>query len=146
MSNIDTKKTEYVYTLHQWDCSWLPDSWTEHPVIKKTTKFFYVAWLGRKDNVLRLNRQELEQAGETFHRMRETFYNEAGKAEYERQHSEMSTPDCLKELGLARLATVQDVKRAYRQLAQQHHPDAGGKHEDFIKLQSAYEAAIKIAM
>jgi len=30
--------------------------------------------------------------------------------------------------------TVDDIKKAYRSLAMQHHPDKGGKHEDFIAI------------
>ena len=144
--NTDTKQAEYVYSLHEWDCSWLPDSWTEHPIIKKTPKFVFVAWLGRKDSILRLNRQELEDTGEVFHRHRQTFYTETGKIEYDRQQeawrNQRKVPDCLKYFGLDNTATNDDVKRAYRQLAQCHHPDAGGNHEAFIKLQAAYESAM----
>lgn len=42
-------------------------------------------------------------------------------------------------LGVGSGATVQDVKRAYRQLSKVHHPDAGGSHDGFIKLQKSYE-------
>ncbi|WP_076351873.1 hypothetical protein [Paludisphaera borealis] len=35
------------------------------------------------------------------------------------------------------------AKRAYRQLAMRLHPDQGGSHEAFIKLQAAYERAEK---
>jgi len=143
--NADTKPAEYVYTLHEWDCSGFPDSWTEHPIIKKTPKFVFVAWLGRKDDVIKLNRQELEETGETYRRY-ETYYTEAGKNEFERQReswrSEVKVPDCLKRFGLDNSATAEDVKRKYRKLAQQHHPDTGGKHQDFIDLHASYEAAM----
>jgi hypothetical protein len=144
--SAETKQAEYLYTLHEWDCSWLPDSWTEHPIIKKTPKFVFVAWLGRKDDIRKLNRQELEETGETFHRFRETYYTEAGKNEFEHRceslHNEIKVPDCLKRFGLDNSATAEDVKRKYRKLAQQHHPDTGGNHQDFIKLQAEYEAAM----
>lgn len=40
-------------------------------------------------------------------------------------------------LGLVVTATVDDVKSAYRTLSLKHHPDRGGKQEDFISLTEA---------
>lgn len=42
-------------------------------------------------------------------------------------------------LGLEKNATWDAVKKAYRSLAMKHHPDKGGKPEDFRKIQGAYE-------
>ncbi len=42
-------------------------------------------------------------------------------------------------LGIGAAATTQEVKDAYRVLAKQHHPDAGGTHDGFIRLQKSYE-------
>ena len=41
-------------------------------------------------------------------------------------------------LGVNRDATSDDIKRAYRRLASQHHPDKGGDKVKFQELQSAY--------
>ena len=41
-------------------------------------------------------------------------------------------------LGVARNATPDEIKRAYRKLASQHHPDKGGNKEKFQTIQSAY--------
>lgn len=38
-------------------------------------------------------------------------------------------------------ATEEQINDAYRTLAKQKHPDAGGNHEDFVKLNEAYRAA-----
>jgi hypothetical protein len=46
-------------------------------------------------------------------------------------------------LGLAWPCGVEDVKSAYRRLARERHPDAGGTPEDFVALQTAYETATK---
>ncbi len=35
--------------------------------------------------------------------------------------------------------TKADLKRQYKLAAQTHHPDKGGNHEDFIKLQKEYD-------
>ena len=42
-------------------------------------------------------------------------------------------------LGLQRGATEDEVKKAYRKLAREHHPDKGGDAEKFKKVQEAYE-------
>ena len=42
-------------------------------------------------------------------------------------------------LGLTKDATPADIKKAYRSLAQTHHPDHGGKEERFKEVSAAYE-------
>jgi DnaJ-class molecular chaperone len=42
-------------------------------------------------------------------------------------------------LGVERNATVDEIKRAYRKLASQHHPDKGGDKARFQEIQSAYD-------
>lgn len=43
-------------------------------------------------------------------------------------------------LGLEPGADLKTVGKAFRKLARKHHPDVGGSHEEYIKIQSAYEA------
>jgi len=42
-------------------------------------------------------------------------------------------------LGVARTATPEEIKKAYRKLAAIHHPDKGGDTAMFQKIQAAYE-------
>lgn len=42
-------------------------------------------------------------------------------------------------LGVARTASQDEIKRAFRKLASQHHPDKGGDTQKFQEIQSAYD-------
>jgi hypothetical protein len=53
----------------------------------------------------------------------------------------MGPSPALRALGLAPTATLEDVERAYRELAKQAHPDRGGNVELFKRLQVIYEQA-----
>lgn len=48
-------------------------------------------------------------------------------------------------LGLNEDATVEQVKGAWRGLARVHHPDAGGKVEEFERYRAAYAEALREA-
>src|SRR6476659_4651517 len=50
-------------------------------------------------------------------------------------------PDPYRTLGLARGASIDEIKRAYRRLAKIHHPDAAGEKNvpRFLAIQAAYE-------
>lgn len=41
------------------------------------------------------------------------------------------------------VSSFEDLKKEYRKLAKLHHPDTGGKEEDFKKLNEAYENKTK---
>jgi molecular chaperone DnaJ len=48
-------------------------------------------------------------------------------------------PDLYELLGVPRDASSDDVKKAYRRAAREHHPDAGGDEETFKKVTHAYQ-------
>jgi len=47
-------------------------------------------------------------------------------------------PDYYQILGVQRNASADDIKRAYRKLASQHHPDKGGDVKQFQAIEEAY--------
>ena len=47
--------------------------------------------------------------------------------------------DYYKTLGVLKSASPDEIKRAYRRLAQEHHPDKGGNQEKFKEINEAYQ-------
>ena len=47
--------------------------------------------------------------------------------------------DHYKTLGVSKTATPDEIKKAYRKLASQHHPDKGGDKAKFQDIQAAYD-------
>ncbi len=50
----------------------------------------------------------------------------------------MSNKDYYKSLGVEKNATKDDIKKAFRKLAHEHHPDKGGNAEKFKEVSEAY--------
>jgi DnaJ-domain-containing protein 1 len=46
-------------------------------------------------------------------------------------------------LGLEDNASLAEIKKKYRELAKEHHPDNGGDPKEFMKLQKAYKKILK---
>ena len=59
--------------------------------------------------------------------------------QWARQH----TPGCIRSLGLDLPCSEQDVKRAYRQLAEELHPDRGGDRQKFLLLRKQFDEALE---
>lgn len=51
--------------------------------------------------------------------------------------------EALKLLGVSKNASQDEIKKAYRQKAVMLHPDHGGKHEEMVQLNKAYELVVK---
>lgn len=51
----------------------------------------------------------------------------------------MAKKDYYDILEVSRSASDEEIKRAYRKLAQEHHPDKGGSHEKFKEINEAYQ-------
>jgi len=54
------------------------------------------------------------------------------------------TPRSIAALGLRMPCTEEDLKRAYRSLVKQFHPDHGGDERRFLLLQANFEEALEI--
>lgn len=72
----------------------------------------------------------------------EMFYFEV----YITYYKEMSLPltdlinkEYLEQFGLPITATVEDIKKKFRDLVKKHHPDKGGSKSDFIEILEIYE-------
>ena len=50
-----------------------------------------------------------------------------------------ATPDYYQTLGVSRSASADEIKKAFRKLAREHHPDAGGDEAKFKEINEAYE-------
>lgn len=100
-----------------------------------------------------LNREVLERDGRVYHsKPHEWFYKVKPAVDSER-YSPLDdiiarirgNSPVLAILGLQPGATQPEIKRAYKRLAAKAHPDGGGSHEAFIRLQAAYELAMRFA-
>jgi curved DNA-binding protein CbpA len=48
-------------------------------------------------------------------------------------------PDYYRVLGVSRLASAENIKAGFREMARKRHPDFGGTTDEFVALQAAYE-------
>ncbi len=46
-------------------------------------------------------------------------------------------------LGLTEPFTIEQIRQAYRSRSREAHPDVGGSHEEFVRLQRAYQQAMR---
>lgn len=146
---------EFLYTWYQdHDDDFRPGEWWAHVITKRTKKLVFVqykigGYLSRYPRAqnMRLRRDELEAKGETYWHdgsWVECFYTEEKKNLIEAHQRTRNIPECLKFFGLTREATIGDVQRAYHKAALKDHPDSGGTHDGFLKLQEHYESALKL--
>ena len=82
-------------------------------------------------------RRERRKRNKDFNWFEDFFFDE-GPREFPVAEEEMSH-DPFKVLGLKRSASDEDIKTKYRELILVHHPDKGGDHHEFIRIQQAYE-------
>ena len=54
----------------------------------------------------------------------------------------MSGADYYEVLGVNKSSTQEEIKKAYRKMAIEHHPDKGGSEDNFKKITEAYEVLV----
>jgi hypothetical protein len=130
-----------------------------HRIVHRTSKYVYVEqhpssredltgnWLDAEQPTYRLDRQVLEEQGYAF--IPATAFLTEGEEpvffiseRYQWQGNQV--PACLQVLQLSWPCTVKEVQEAYRKLVRSAHPDGGGSHDKFLKLQTAYEQALRL--
>lgn len=144
-----------VEYAHAWWYSWDGGDghWIRHQIVKRTPTRIYLnrkpEGLSSEGRTVVIDRQAFERDGyarptrEVWHGCADGFY--AAPFDYgARYRRAVPTPDCLIVLGLETPATVDDVRRAYRQLAKEHHPDTGGDEATFVRIHTAYEEAVRL--
>lgn len=132
---------------------------TAHRVVKRTDKYVFVeqkpyaskdltgSFLDRERPTFRLDRQILEQEGYAFIPASASLSDSEEPVFYaaDRIHAfRRELFQCLQVLELSWPCTQEEVKTAYRRLVRSAHPDGGGDHDRFLRLQEAYEQAMQL--
>lgn len=156
MKTDTVQPIEFLYTWFQDHDDWADiGRWYAHIITKRTSKLVFVqykvgGYLSTYPGVenLRLRRDELEEKGEAYWShgtLVRCFYTEEKKNRIELHQQQRNIPECLTFFGLTKEATKDDVKRAYHEAALKSHPDTGGTHEGFLKLQEHFQTALRVA-
>ena len=160
--NSEALTIEFLYD-HD---TYLPDDSNEyrlftskHRIVKRTPKRIFIErhpWReGRSTDVnsarfygetISLDRAALERDGKVWCKShRSTFYLSPEHPRLSRGIAESRVPSCFAVLGLYSVVGLNDIKTAYRTRSKALHPDQGGNHDEFIRLQQAYEQALAYA-
>ncbi len=87
------------------------------------------------EDLLGMTRPQFEElVDEFFFEVYYVYYKERGMLQ-----TRIYNPADLADLGVAPHAGKADIRRRFRELAKQHHPDMGGDTSQFIRLLQAYE-------
>ena len=89
--------------------------------------------------IFKFDKKELK---EVFNEYFYSIYFQKYK-ENELNFDDINDPNMLSVLGLHPGASVDDVKKRFRELAKKYHPDHGGESEKMIDLLDAYHKLLK---
>lgn len=126
-----------------------------HRIVKKTKKFIFVErepyeekmnprrqsgdWRDWEIRTVRLDRESFERDG-SCPGIFGDFY--PSPDDWRRERGNLAVPSYLANLGLNADATASEIKRAYKKLAKEHHPDNGGNPDKFKQVRRCYEQAM----
>lgn len=94
--------------------------------------------LKREANIEREKIAKMRAAQEELWKFREAAYQEEYRQWYSLFGHGSDVNDALRVLDLQHTATAEEIKKRYRKLAMQHHPDTGGDVEQFKRVSNAY--------
>jgi hypothetical protein len=92
----------------------------------------------RQEQQAREQEEARRKQEDEFRRYNEDFARQFG------QNPFVAAPDCWSVLRLQSTATLDQLQTRYCELARKHHPDRGGKAEEFVKIQTAFDKAREI--
>lgn len=82
-----------------------------------------------------MNKEEIKDViNEYFYNVYYRMYKENGLEDMQTYDSEILT-----QMGLPFHADLSEIKKKFRELAKQYHPDTGGDREKFIELMENYK-------
>ena len=145
--NATLQETEFLFTQYVDPDGQMPTHWDAHPITKRTKEFVFVQYrigVHYREN-LRLRRKKLETDGEIYWShgtLVRCFYTAEKKNRIDALYKTRSLPGFFQFFGLQCDAKKDDLKRAYKRMARQHHPDAGGSNSAFQSLQAQYKTAL----
>lgn len=85
--------------------------------------------------LLAMSRENIKEVfDEFFYYVYFQYYNDNGIT-----IKDIYDPNLLSMLGLSEGATIEDIKKRFRELALKYHPDKGGDSEKFMEILDAYK-------
>lgn len=134
--------------LWRWYDGYGGISWHRHRIVKRTAKRVYVEADDYEPDRTRtdvrtvvVDREELERNGHALPPAWRGLYCLSALYLKPEKTPARATPECLRVLGLELPCSLDEVRRAYRRLVLETHPDTGGAAADFRVVHDAYQQA-----
>jgi DnaJ-domain-containing protein 1 len=95
----------------------------------------------------RMQQERMRRARESFERQYREQQQQRYRQQQQQQRTQSSTTDRLRDayriLGIEPTRDSEVIRKAYRKMAKQNHPDVGGTQEKFIAVKDAYDLLMK---
>lgn len=132
------KKMELKLRFHQYEGSTAYKGWELHKSIPKVLvwdEFFCLQDNGRKakyhiKDLMAMDREALKKViSQYYYAVYYKVFQETGILD-----GSLYNPEVLMKMGLSFDADTKAIKKRFRELAKEYHPDAGGSGERFMEL------------